>query len=211
MVLPESGHDVKMKQRKYVLFAIAGAAAGILQQPLFNGWLKLPENLYLNLIAPGVIFTLSITIADTLMERNGGSTHSLVKRYVLGGLVLIVGMPVALLAGAVSLEAIDRVMQGGRYQLGGIGLPFFLAEIVSCVVWSAALLARTVLANRIESFQIMLALFSTTAIMVIANLAEIVSKTLWQKTLLLPTISIAEEIGSALVLAAGCTRYLEKL
>jgi len=97
---------------------------------------------------------------------------------------------------------------GDKYQFGGLGLPFFLAEIVSCVVWSAVLCARMLLAKPAKPFWIMrAALFSTTAIMVGANLIEIISKTLWQKTFFLPTISVTEQIGSALILATGCSGY----
>lgn len=52
-------------ERKYLVFAMAGAVAGTLQQPFFNGSLKLP--VILNLIAPGAIFALSMTIVGRFM------------------------------------------------------------------------------------------------------------------------------------------------
>ena len=148
-----------------------------------------------------------MTIVGLFTERERGSKPS-TKGYAIGSLVLIGGMPLAVFAGALCLNVIDRVVPGDKYQFGGLGLPFFLAEIVSCVVWSAVLCARMLLAKPAKPFWIMrAALFSTTAIMVGANLIEIISKTLWQKTFFLPTISVTEEIGSALILATGCSGY----
>ena len=51
-------------------------------------------------------------------------------------MALVVGMPVALFAGNASPIVIDRILPGDRFQLGGIGVAFFLGEIVACVVWS---------------------------------------------------------------------------
>ena len=201
--------DVKAKtmKRQYLRFATAGAVAGILQQPFFNGSLNVPQALYL--VVPGLIFALSTIIADMLTEYDGTLKRRFIKEYALGALVLIVGMPSALFAGAASLEVISRVVTGNKHQLGGIGLPFFLAEVVSCFVWSAVLSVRMALMNPAKLFRIMqIALLSTIAIMLVANIIEIISKTLWQKSFLLPTISIAEAIGSALILAPGYNNYL---
>jgi hypothetical protein len=200
---------LKTIEGKYTLFAGAGAAAGILLQPFVSGLLRLPEVFYI--IGPGLIFALLVTIAAMSLQYGDVPKSRHKKRFVLGALMLTGGMPVALLAGVASLNMIDRIVPGDKFELGGIGLPFFLGEIMSCAVWSLVLFTWTILTNRVKAFHIMrVALLVTIAIMLFANLIEIISKILWQKSFLLPMISITEEIGSAIVLAIGCAGYFSR-
>jgi len=193
---------LKEIERKYTLFAAAGGAAGILLQPFVGGLFRLSEVFYV--IGPGLIFALSVTIAALSLQPSDAPKPGLRKRFALGALTLAGGMPVAFLAGVASLNMIDRFVPGDKFELGGIGLPFFFGEIASCVVWSFVLFAWTILTNRAKALHIMRAAFLVTiAIMPSVNLVEVISKTLWQKSFLFPAISIAEEIGSALVLASG--------
>lgn len=194
---------MKVVDREYVLFAIAGGAAGLLQQPFFSD--NIPE---VYVIVPGIIFSLSITIAAMFLAHENFPRSAWVKRYLLGAIVLAVGMPVALFGGAVSLMPINRIIPGDRFQLGGVGLSFLFCAIVSCVLWSFAMAIWVAIVNRSKAFAVLrTALAVTVSILIFASLVEMITKSLWQKSFFFPVVSLGEVIGSALVLAIGCSTY----
>ena len=199
---------MKTVNRTYAVLASMGVAAILLELSFFHGFLNLPQAIYV--IAPGFIFALYMTVSTISLGHADFSRPGWRMRYIVGGVLLAAGMPIALAAGAASLTVTERIGSANHFHLGGIGLLFFVAEIVSCVVWSVAMFTWTFIVNRPRALQVLrVALPITIAIMLFANLVEVISKTLWQRSFLLPVISITELIGSALILSIGSSRYTD--
>lgn len=195
-----------MTNRKYLLFAVAGAVSGILQWPFVNGpsWLMpswLSPDVYL--IAPGLIFAVCMIVA-TMLSRHEPIRSGLSLRNVLGAIVLTVGMPIALLGGARSMM-IDGIIPGNKFRLGRIALSVFLSAVVSCIVWSFVMTMWTVIVNKARARRVMqTALLVTCSVVVLATLVETISKSISQKSFFWVVVSFGEVIGSAIVLAASC-------
>jgi hypothetical protein len=117
-------------------------------------------------------------------------------------------MPIALAAGAASLVTVQHILPGDRFQLGGIGLSSLLGELVSCVIWSFVIFVWMILVNETQARRVLRVIFIVTiAILLGCSLMEIISKSFWQKSFFLPLISIAEDMGTTLVLATGVSKH----
>lgn len=192
--------------RRYLLFGLTGIVAGVLLQPFLRGSVNSPGAVYA--IAPGLIFALCMTVAAISAPRSHLQPRRWL-RYALGAAVLIVGMPVAFLVGGRSQMMVDGIMTGGNH-FGGHALSFVLREIftlggiLSCVVWSFVITAWALIVTQSSTFRIMrTAIVVTCSILICANLIEILSKSLWQRSWFVTVVSFGEIIGSALVLANG--------
>jgi hypothetical protein len=190
------------KRGIYVVFVAIGAVTAILELPLFDGLIDLPQALLA--IMPSLIFAVPFTICALLFRSDDRSSSPPVRSYLISGCLLTIGMPIAITAGALSLNFADHIFPGGRIHLGGIGFSFFVAEIVSCFVWSTVLFAWTVIVNRSRGPRMFVtALLLIVVVMLISNFAAASVEILTQRDVLLPIISIGEQSISGLILAIG--------
>lgn len=190
------------------MFALIGAVAVLLDLPFFYGLLNAPAPFYV--FGPGFIFASVITIAVITLGPANPLGRRWRMRCILAGVLLSVGMPIALAAGAASMELVDSLTSGKDFHFGRIGLPFFIGEITACLVWSGAIFAWTVVLNRPRAVQVLrVAIAITLAMVLAANLVEVISQMVWQKSFFLPVVCSMEQIGSAIILSMGFDNNLK--
>lgn len=196
-------------RRKYLLFAFAGALAGALGSPILGGYINMPS--LLTAFIPGVIFSL-FTMLATASALPKILNRVSFSRWLIFGIGLAVGMPIALVAGFAVFAISDHFAPGIRYHLGDVGFSFFCAELASCLIWSLALVFSLYPISRPPMPRFLMICFGITVLIMFgANVVEIFSKMLFQKSFLLPLVSVGEQMASASILAFGMLLSLAKI
>jgi hypothetical protein len=192
------------ENKRYLLTTVSGAIAGLLGLPFIAGIVQLPS--FVLVCLPGVIFSLIVLTAIRLIYPATRLTIDY-RSWLSSAAALVIGMPVALVAGFAVLNVADHFVPGTHYQFGGIGISFVIAELASCAIWSLFLCLCLYMLYKARFSSLLLPSLATTiSIMIVMNILYAVSTIFLQRSVPLTFTSIAEQMASALILAIGIAK-----
>ncbi len=165
--------------------------------PLWVPWWAL-------LPAMGLPFALLLTSAMLLWARTHGGRAVRTWRFMFGGAILAIGMPLAIVIALFSVRAAVIIAPPGGLNYGGVSPVGVAVELVACGVWSIAIFLWARFINKPAAARILwVALASTCAIVLAASLVDILCASHWHRSLPFSLLTVTEEISSALVLASA--------
>ena len=192
------------EKKRYLLTTVSGAIAGLLGLPFIAGVVPLPS--FVLIFLPGIIFSLIVLTTIAAIYPATRLTIGY-RSWLSSTAALVIGMPVALVAGFAVLSVADHFVPGTHYHFGGIGISFVFAELTSCAIWSMCLCLCLFLLCKVKFSSLLLPSLATTlSVMVVMNILYAVSTILLQRSVPLTFTSIAEQIASALLLAIGIVK-----
>ncbi len=190
--------------KKHLLLAALGATSGGLGILFDAGVVQLPT--FSLMLLPSVIFSLVILATISAIYPATRPTIGYM-RWLSSFAALAVGMPAALYTGAVILNVVDLLIPGTHYQVGGIAISFFIAELVSSASWSFVVsLCLFFLCRAGILSSLVLCLPAMLSTVVLSNVLEVASTILLHKSPFLGFVSVTLQMVSALVLSIGVAR-----